>query len=96
MRRLNVRNRAELSLKDIAKIFNTILRRWANYYGKYTSSALHAVWRHFNKTLVAWVQKKYLRFSRRKIKSSWFVERIMKAQPQLFVHWRIGMKGEFA
>lgn len=96
IRKLNIRNRTELSLEEIARVFNPILQGWVNYYGKYTSSALHTVWWHFDKMLVAWLQKKYRRFNRHKTKASRFLEGIMKEHPRLFVHWRIGMKCVFA
>lgn len=52
-RRLNYRNRTDLSLPDIARLHNPILRGWLEYYGRFCRSALYPVFRHFNKTLVA-------------------------------------------
>lgn len=95
-RRDNLRNRTDLSLKEIAKWYNPILQGWLNYYGRYSRSWLYPVWRHFNKTLVAWAMRKYKHFRRRKTRASLFLEKIMKQQPKLFVHWRNGMKGAFA
>jgi len=92
----NVRNRTDLNLKEIAKWYNPILQGWLNYYGRYCRSGIYPVWRHFNKTLVAWAMRKYRHFRRRKIKASIFLEKIMRQQPYLFVHWRNGMKGAFA
>lgn len=95
-RRDNLRNRTDLSLKEIAKWYNPILQGWLSYYGRYSRSWLYPVWRHFNKTLVAWAMRKYRHFRRRKTRASLFLEKIMKQQPYLFVHWRNGMKGAFA
>lgn len=96
IRKDNLRNRTDLSLKEIAKWYNPILQGWLNYYGCYSRSWLYPVWRHFNKTLIAWAMRKYRHFRQRKTRASLFLEKIMRQQPKLFVHWRNGMKGVFA
>ena len=93
VRKDNLRNRTDLSLKQIANWYNPILQGWLGYYGRYYRSALYTVWRHFNKTLVAWVMRKYKHFQRRKTKAGIFIEKLMENHPNLFVHWRNGMKG---
>jgi len=95
-RKHDLRNRTDLSLTDIARWYNPILQGWLNYYGKYSRSALYPVWRHFNKTLVAWAMRKYKPFQNRKTKASVFIKGIAEKQPQLFAHWRAGMRGGFA
>lgn len=93
VRKDNLRNRTDLSLKQIANWYNPILQGWLGYYGRYYRSALYTVWRHFNKTLVAWAMRKYKHFQRRKTKAGIFIEKLMENHPNLFVHWRNGMKG---
>ncbi|MEO1610712.1 MAG: reverse transcriptase domain-containing protein, partial [Pseudomonadota bacterium] len=44
-RRLNCRNRTHLSLRDIARLHNPILRGWIAYYGRFYPSALYPVFR---------------------------------------------------
>jgi len=95
-RKLNIRNRTDLSLNEIARRYNPILQGWLNYYGKYSRSALYPLLRHVNQTLVSWSRRKYRRLQRHKIRASMFVERIAKKQPWLFAHWRMGMVGAFA
>jgi RNA-directed DNA polymerase len=87
-RRLNFRNRTELSLKDIARLHNPVLRGWMAYYGRFSPSAMSPVLRHFDKTLVAWAMRKYKRLKGHKIRACLFLESIAKRQPDLFVHWR--------
>ncbi len=94
-RKYNWRNRTDLSLEDIAQKYNPVLRGWINYYGAYNRSALYPVWRHFNRTLVAWAMKKYKPLKCRKTKATDFLGRIAENQPGLFAHWRAGMKGVF-
>jgi len=95
-RKFNWRNRTDLSLNDIAKRYNPVLNGWLHYYGKYQRSAMYPVWRHFNKTLIAWAVRKYKRLRNRKVWASKFLEKISKKQPYLFAHWRSGMQGAFA
>jgi RNA-directed DNA polymerase len=95
-RKLNYRNRTELSLADIARFHNPILRGWLEYYGRYCLSAMYPVLRHFNKTLVAWAMRKYRRLKGHRTRASRFLERISEKQPSLFVHWQRGMVGAFA
>lgn len=95
-RQYNVRNRSDMSLADIADWYNPILQGWLNYYGRYSRSALYPVWRHFNTTLAAWAMKKYKPLRRCKTKAGLFLRRISEKEPNLFAHWRSGMRGGFA
>jgi len=95
-RKLNFRNRTELSLADISMYYNPVLRGWLTYYGRYYRSAMYPVFRHFNKTLVAWAMRKYKRLKGHKIRASRFLEQIAQKEPHLFVHWQKGMVGAFA
>jgi RNA-directed DNA polymerase len=96
IRKDDLRNRTDLSLKQIANWYNPILQGWLSYYGCYCRSALYSLWRHFNKTLVAWAMRKYKHFQNHKTRASVFLEKIMRSHSKLFVHWRNGMKGAFA
>ena len=95
-RKRNFRNRTELSLEDIANMHNPVLRGWIEYYGRYCRSGLYPVFRHFNKTLVAWAMRKYKRFKDRKTQASVFLEKISEKESRLFAHWKVGMVGAFA
>ena len=75
-RRRNFRNQTDLSLNDIAKIYNPDLRGWINYYGRYMPSALNQVLRHFNKTLVKWAMRKFKQFRGNKSRTSTFLQKI--------------------
>jgi len=95
-RKLNYRNRTELSLEDISRLYNPVLRGWLEYYGRFSPSAMYPVLRHFNMTLVAWAMRKYRRLKGHKTRASLFLEGIAERQPHLFVHWQRGMVGAFA
>jgi RNA-directed DNA polymerase len=96
VRKQGVRNRTDLSLQEIARWYNPKIEGWINYYGRYSRSALYPMIRHFNKTLVEWAVRKHKRFRQRKTWASKHLEKIADENPQLFTHWRRGMKGAFA
>jgi len=95
-RKRNFRNRTELSLQDISRLHNPVLRGWMAYYGKFCPSAMYPVFRHFNMTLVAWAMRKYRRLKGHKMRASLFLEQVAEKQPHLFVHWQNGTVGAFA
>src|SRR3546814_5724186 len=96
VRQSGIRNRSDLSLEEIAKWYNPILRGWINYYGRYHRTAMDSVMRHFNKTLVAWAMKKYGKLNRHRTRASQFIEDVKNAKPELFEHWKQGLVGAFA
>ena len=74
-RQFEWRNRTDLSLNEIARRYNPVLSGWLNYYRRYRRSAMYPVWRHFNKTLVAWAMRKYKPLQRHKTRAAIFLEK---------------------
>ena len=95
IRELNVRNRSDLSLQEIAKWLNPIITGWISYYGKYTKSALGVVFQRINGTLVRWSMKKYKKLNRKTTKATKLMEKLAKEYKYLFAHWRFGITGVF-
>ena len=95
VRDLNLRRQTQLSLQDIARMLNPLLRGWIGYYGRYAPSALSPLLRYVNQTLVAWAQRKFKRFKRGATLAGQFIERLATERPDLFAHWRLGMTGTF-
>jgi hypothetical protein len=96
IRDLNLRRQTQLSLQDIARQLNPLLRGWIAYYGRYAPSALYPVLHYVNQTLMAWALRKFKRFKRHKVQASQFLQRLARECVDLFVHWQIGMTGVFA
>jgi RNA-directed DNA polymerase len=96
VRDLNIRQRTQRSLDDIASMLNPLLRGWIGYYGRYNRAALETMLRHVNLTLVGWAMRKFKRFQGRKVGAARFLEKLVRIKPALFEHWRIGMIGAFA
>jgi RNA-directed DNA polymerase len=93
IRQSNLRNKSEISLQDISRLYNPVLRGWIAYYGRFQPSALYPMFWHFNKTLVAWAMQKYKRLKGSKTRAGLFLENIAEKQPLLFVHWQQDTKG---
>ena len=96
IRDLNIRRQTQLSLADIARTLNPLLRGWMEYYGRYAPSALSPMLRYVNQTLVRWAMRKFKRFKAHKIRASRFLQKLVRERMSLFIHWRIGMTGTFA
>ncbi|MDB5397111.1 MAG: Retron-type reverse transcriptase [Rhodospirillales bacterium] len=96
IRDLDVRRRTHVSMNDIARQLNPLLRGWIAYYGQYTPAALGPILQYVNQTLKAWLMRKFKRFKGHKTKAGLLLERLAREGPGLFEHWRLGMIGTFA
>lgn len=91
MRSWHIQLKNSKSIIDLSKMFNPILTGWFIYYGRHYPSALNVIWRNFNWYLIQWVRRKYKRFSWHKRQAKEYINRIARANPHLFVHWKLGV-----
>lgn len=96
IRDLHIRRQTQLSLNDIARLTNPLLRGWISYYGRYAPTGLQPILRYVNQTVLAWARRKFKRFGRGKARASRFLQRIVEQRTDLFVHWQLGLIGRFA
>lgn len=80
------------SLEDIAEETNPILRGICNYYGKFRKGEMETVFRVFHSRLVKWVLNKYKRYGNCLKKGYRWLHKIRQKFPDLFYHWRIGIR----
>ena len=93
MRRWRLHLRSDKSLDDLARMFDSVLRGWINYYGRYYKSQLYPPFRHLNGTLVRWAMGKYKRLKGHRGRARHWLGRIADREPNLFAHWRLlGLK----
>jgi len=52
--------------------------------------------RYVNQTLLAWATRKFKRFSTHKIRASQFLQKLARDNPNLLIHWRLGLTSTFA
>lgn len=91
IRGLNIRNRTDLNLKQIAQWLNPMIRGWMNYYGKYTNSALHRVLRKINWVLIQWSMRKYEKLRFKKTRAAKYMFDYANKNTYLFAHWKVGI-----
>ena len=91
IRRYHLNRRTDVSMKEIAKKFNPILRGWIGYYGRYYHTALWKVLRYFDERLEAWLMRKFNKLSGRRKQARIVLKRIKKQNPCLFAHWENGV-----
>lgn len=85
-------NRNNQRLEDLARLTNPVVRGWMNYYGRFYRSKCVQVLRRLNEALAAWARRKYKdRFRRRERASMYWLERIARRDPKLFVLWELGI-----
>ena len=96
IRDLDLLRQTQLSLEEIARQINPLLRGWIGYYGRYAPSALYPLFRYVNQRLLAWMRRKCKGFKAHKVRASQLLQRLSKGSANLFEHWRIGMIGTFA
>jgi len=95
IRRTGIRNRTDMSLREIADQLNPVLRGWLEYYGRFNTSSMYQVMMHFNQILVRWAMRKYDKFKCHKWRASEFIVQIAHRDPTLFEHYKRGMVPKF-
>jgi group II intron reverse transcriptase/maturase len=76
-----------LTLTDLARQINPVVRGWINYYGRFYPSELSRALYSINEYLMRWAMRKYKRL-RRRPKAAWeLVAGAKQRQPGLFAHW---------
>ena len=92
MRSWHIARRSDKSLTDLARMFNSIVQGWINYYGRFYKSMLYPLLRRINEHLVRWACRKYKRLRRRERRAKELLARAAQRFPALFAHWRFGLK----
>jgi len=96
VRDLDIRRQTQVSMADIARQINPLLRGWIEYYGRYMPSALGPFLQYVNQTLQAWVMRKFKSLKGHKTRARLFLTRLAGECPGFFAHWKPGRTGSFA
>ncbi len=89
IRSWRIHRKTDKSLKELARMFNPVIRGWINYYGRFYKSALYPILDQLNRALQRWAMRKYKKLRRRKRRAFHWLGRIAKQMPYLFAHWRL-------
>lgn len=81
---------SHVKLEEFAKRLNPKIRGWVNYYTKFNRWIGYKVYYYLNELIRQWIKNTY------KIRGkAWLYDKyraIQSAQPNLFYHWRLGIK----
>jgi RNA-directed DNA polymerase len=77
-------------IDEIATFFDSKIRGWINYYGKFRKHQLYGLIRIFERRLIDWARRRYKRFNRSFTKACKWFYRFKQENPKLFAHWRMG------
>jgi len=95
LRSWHLANRSDKTLADLARMFNNVVRGSPriNYYGRFYQSQLYPLLRRINDYLVRWAcRRKFKRLRRREKKARELLAATARRYPDLFAHWRFGVK----
>ena len=92
IRSWHIARRSDKSLTDLARMFNSIVQGWINFYGRFYKSMLYPLLRRINDHLVRWAMRKFKRLRRREKRARLFLVGVARRLPGLFAHWRFGLK----
>jgi len=90
IRSWHLARRSDKSLDDLARMFNSVVQGWINYYGRFYRSRLLQFLRRLNRHLTRWACRKYRRLKRRERRAMGWLAEIARRSPRLFAHWRLG------
>ena len=77
------------TLAELAQQYNSVLRGWWEYYGAFYQTAMREIFRYVDRKLEQWARRKYQTLMRHKRRSVEWLDRVKKARPEIFVHWRV-------
>lgn len=85
IRQMNMK-RMKVPIQELAKIINARVRGWMNYYCKINKWTTTGLWWQLHLRIIRWVMK--IRKMNKK-NAIFFLQRIYKTNPSLFVHWQL-------
>jgi len=90
IRSWKLHRRTVMELEEISGFYNSRLRGWLNYYGRFRVSELTGVFKMFQAVLIKWARNKYKKLHRSWIGAGRLLARVAKQSPKMFVHWAQG------
>jgi hypothetical protein len=89
MKEWRVLKNTTITLQDIAKEINPVVRGWINYYGKFYKSKLKKFMHILNVKLATWARRKYKNLRASEMKAIRWLHQISVRRPNMFAHWEL-------
>jgi group II intron reverse transcriptase/maturase len=90
LKKIRLFKATNLSIREIAKELNPIVRGWYGYFSHFYKSALHRINDWLDCAIVRWLRNKY-RLTWRSAQE--LLTRLVKQTPKMFVHWHFRIPG---
>ncbi|WP_372450174.1 group II intron maturase-specific domain-containing protein [Paraburkholderia aspalathi] len=87
IRSLSLNRSTSLTLPELARRINPMVRGWVNYYGAFYPEPLKRFLVRIDLRLGGWARNKYKRLRGHKRRSWAWLKRCRESLPQLFAHW---------
>lgn len=84
--------RSDKTLEDLAHMFNAKLQGYIGYFSKFYKSKMYPLFQQLNLRLAHWVERKFKRVRRHKTRAIRLLGRMCRQNPNLFAHWRFGVR----
>jgi RNA-directed DNA polymerase len=89
IKRWQLQRQTPTTIEDLSERYNPMLRGWWNYYGSFYKSAMARVFHQVDRKLAYWARRKYKRLVGHLRESFYWLGRLARLQPQLFIHWQV-------
>lgn len=76
------------TLEELSARYNPVLMGWWHYYGSFYKTELWKVFGHLDSLLAYWARRKYKKLAGHKRRSVYWLGRVARRQPKLFIHWQ--------
>lgn len=86
--RWNIQKQTPATIEELARNYNPTLLGWWHYYGSFYKTEMRKVYSHLDRKLAHWVRRKYKRLAKRKRASIYWLGKVGRNKPNLFVHWQ--------
>ena len=87
VRRWALHHCSDLSLTELAAMYNPCIRGWIGYYGHFYKEQLRPTLRRIDAYVIRWARRKFKRMRPRPEGARDWFDRLRRANPRLFAHW---------
>lgn len=83
----NLQRQTPGTIEELSKAYNPVLTGWWNYYGDFYQTEMRKVYGLVDLKLARWVRRKYKSLAGHKRRSVYWLGRVARRNPGLFIHW---------
>jgi RNA-directed DNA polymerase len=82
-------HRSDLSLNELAAMYNPCIRGWIGYYGQFYKTQLRPTLIRIDAYVVKWARRKFKRMRHQSRGVREWLARVRREEPDLLVHWTL-------